>query len=145
VVDEHVWRAPATGLRPFVSWYTGYRQAGVAPRRHRGLPSGWLTFIVTLDDPLFIDAHPDPRQPAAAYDTLLGGLHTSPALVAAAIRPASFRSWYTFILLPPIGAALARWSWWRPMIELPGGSRRAGDYQAALVGDDYQLGAVAGV
>ena len=81
MVDEHVWRVPATGLRPFVSWYTGYRQAGVAPGRHRGLPSGCLTLIVTLDDPLFIEAHPDPRQAAAAYDTLLGGLHTSPALV----------------------------------------------------------------
>ena len=81
MVDEHVWRVPATGLRPFVSWYTGYRQAGVAPRRHRGLPSGCLTLIVTLDDPLFIEAHPDPRQAAAAYDMLLGGLHTSPALV----------------------------------------------------------------
>src|SRR5215475_1032604 len=27
------------------------------------------------------DVHPDPRQPAAAYDTMLGGLHTSPALI----------------------------------------------------------------
>jgi AraC-like DNA-binding protein len=54
----------------------------VAPARHRGLPSPELTFIVTLDDPLAIDAHPDPGQPAESYDTLLGGLHTSPALVS---------------------------------------------------------------
>jgi AraC-like DNA-binding protein len=81
VIDEHAGRAAAPSLRPLVSWYAGYRQAGVAPRRHRGLPSPLLTFILTLDEPLVIAAHPDPRQPAATYDTLLGGLHTMPALV----------------------------------------------------------------
>ena len=74
-------RLPAPALRPFVAWYTGYRQAGIAPARHRGLPSPVLTMIVTLDDPLVIAAHPDPRQPASQHDVLLGGLHTSPALV----------------------------------------------------------------
>jgi len=82
VIDEHAWHAPPAGLRPFVSGYAGYRQEGVPPARHRGLPSPELTFIVTLDDPLAIDAHPDPGQPAESYDTLLGGLHTSPALVS---------------------------------------------------------------
>jgi AraC-like DNA-binding protein len=81
VIDEHAGRAPAPSLRPLVSSYAGYRQAGVAPRRHRGLPSPSLTFILTLDEPLVIAAHPDPRQPAGTYDTLLGGLHTTPALV----------------------------------------------------------------
>jgi len=81
VIDEYERRVPGAELRPFVAWAVGYRQAGVGPRRHRGLPSSWLTFIVTLDDPLVIEAHVDPRQPPAAYDTLLGGLHTSPALV----------------------------------------------------------------
>jgi hypothetical protein len=78
---ESVWRAPARPLRPFVSWYTGYRQAGLPPGRHRGLPSPVLTFIVTLDDPVVIASHPDPRQDPGSYDTLLGGLHTSPALI----------------------------------------------------------------
>ena len=82
MIDEHAWHDPPARLRPFVSGYTGYRQEGVAPLRHRGLPSPELTFIVTLDDPLAIDAHPDPGQPAGSYDTLLGGLHTSPALVS---------------------------------------------------------------
>jgi len=81
VIDEHERRGPGAELRPFVAWATGYRQAGVGPQRHRGLPSPWLTFIVTLDDPLVIETHVDPRQPGAAYDTLLGGLHTSPALI----------------------------------------------------------------
>jgi AraC-like DNA-binding protein len=82
VIDEHARHDPPARLRPFVSGYAGYRQEGVAPARHRGLPSPELTFIVTLDDPLAIDAHPDPGQPAGSYDTLLGGLHTSPALVS---------------------------------------------------------------
>jgi AraC-like DNA-binding protein len=81
VIDEHAWHAPPARLRPFVSGYAGYRQEGVPPGRHRGLPSPELTFIVTLDDPLAIDAHPDPAQPGDSYDTLLGGLHTSPAIV----------------------------------------------------------------
>jgi AraC-like DNA-binding protein len=81
VIDEHAGRAAALPLRPLVSWYAGFRQAGAAPRRHRGLPSPLLTLIITLDDPLVIAAHPDPRQPAQTYDMLLGGLHTTPALV----------------------------------------------------------------
>ena len=82
MIDEHARHDPPARLRPFVSGYAGYRQEGVPPARHRGLPSPELTFIVTLDDPLAIDAHPDPGQPADSYDTLLGGLHTSPALVS---------------------------------------------------------------
>ena len=62
MIDEHERRVPGAELRPFVAWAVGYRQAGVGPQRHRGLPSPWLTFIVTLDDPLVIEAHVDPRQ-----------------------------------------------------------------------------------
>jgi AraC-like DNA-binding protein len=82
VVEEHALYDPPARLRPFVSGYIGYRLAGAEPGRHRGLPSPELTFIVTLDDPLAIDAHPDPGQPAGTYDTLLGGLQTAPALVS---------------------------------------------------------------
>jgi hypothetical protein len=47
--------------------------------------------IITLDDPLTIAKHPDSRQPAGQYGTLLGGLHTSPALITHEGRQAS--SW----------------------------------------------------
>lgn len=81
MIDEHaVWR-PGDRLRPYVAWCVGYRQAGVEPTAHRGLPSPWLTMIVTLDEPLVITRHPDPSQPASTHDFLLGGLHTAPALV----------------------------------------------------------------
>jgi AraC-like DNA-binding protein len=72
---------PPPALRPFVVWYSGFRQTGLPPGRHRGLPSPYLTLIVTLDDPLTVAAHPDPRQPASRHEVLVGGLHTAPAVV----------------------------------------------------------------
>jgi AraC-like DNA-binding protein len=81
VIDEFASWRPSPRLRPYVTWCVGFRQAGTAPSVHRGLPSPWLTMIVTLDEPLFIARHPDPRQPASKHDVLLGGLHTSPALI----------------------------------------------------------------
>ncbi len=80
-VDEHCRRRPAEPLRRYIACYTGYRQRGVPPALHRGLPSPFLTLIFTLDEPLVLLAHPDPRQPPGAFGTLLGGLHSSPALV----------------------------------------------------------------
>jgi AraC-like DNA-binding protein len=80
-VDEAVLGQPAPPLRPFVEFYSGYRQAGVEAAVHRGLPSPYLTVIFTLYEPLVVTQHPDPRQPAEAYLSLAGGLHTSPALI----------------------------------------------------------------
>ncbi len=80
-VNEAVMGQPAEPLRPFIAHYNGYRQAGIGPAEHRGLPSPYLTLIFTLDEPLIIAEHPDPRQPADDYVTLVGGLHTTPALV----------------------------------------------------------------
>jgi AraC-like DNA-binding protein len=81
MVSESARYRPPAALRPLVAWYHGYRQAGQQPARHRGLPSPWLTLIITLDEPLTIAEHPDPHQPASAHQVLVGGLHTSPALV----------------------------------------------------------------
>ena len=64
-----------------MAYYTGYRQRGVPPARHRGLPSPFLTLIFTLDEPLVMLAHPDPRQPPGDFGALLGGLHSAPALI----------------------------------------------------------------
>jgi AraC-like DNA-binding protein len=80
-LDEHVRRLPAERLRPYVAWYTGYRQRGVPPAVHRGLPSPFLTLIFTLDEPLTIMAHPDAAQPPGEFGALLGGLHSAPALI----------------------------------------------------------------
>lgn len=81
-VREHRQHAPGLALRSHLGWSSGYRDSGVAPALHRGLPSPWVTFIVTLDEPLVMAAHPDPAQTPGTFDVLVGGLHTSPALVS---------------------------------------------------------------
>ena len=81
VLDEYVRARPSAALRPYAGLLSGYRQRGMAPGRHRGLPSPYLTLIFTMDEPLVVAAHPDPRQPAASYDALVGGLHLTPALI----------------------------------------------------------------
>ncbi|MEV4707443.1 helix-turn-helix domain-containing protein [Actinoplanes sp. NPDC049316] len=81
MVDEYVRARPSAPLRPHVGWYSGYRQAGVAAGTHRGLPSPYLTLIFTIDDPLVVAGHPDPRQSPGRYDALAGGLHVRPAMI----------------------------------------------------------------
>jgi AraC-like DNA-binding protein len=80
-VSEHVRYVPSPALRPYLGLIAGYRDAGGPPAVHRGLPSPWMTVIFTLDEPLVIAAHPDPRQAPGTFDVLVGGLHTSAALI----------------------------------------------------------------
>jgi len=126
VIDEYAGRRPRAALLPHVAWCTGYRQAGVGPAVHRGLPSPWLTMIVTLDDPLVIARHPDPRQPASVHDFLLGGLHTAPALVTHDGRQSGIQ-----LALTPLGA--------RVLLGLPAAELASIDVEAADV-----LGRLAG-
>jgi len=125
-IDESVWGVPAPALRPFIARYVGFRQAGVAPARHRGLPSPYLTVIFTLDDPLTLAAHPDPRQPAGSYDTLVGGLHTAPALITHEGRQSGIQ-----LLMSPLGA--------RALLGLPAGELAEIDVEGPAV-----LGPLAG-
>ena len=117
VVDESVRSLPAPALRPFIAHYSGYRQAGVEPGRHRGLPSPYLTLIFTLDEPLTVAAHPDPGQPPGEYGTLIGGLHTSPALITHQGRQSGIQ-----LALSPLGA--------RPLLGLPAGELANADLPA---------------
>jgi AraC-like DNA-binding protein len=119
-IEESVWGVPAPALRPFIAGYAAYRQAGVAPARHRGLPSPYLTVIFTLDDPLTVAEHPDPRQPGGTYRTLVGGLHTSPALVTHPGRQSGIQ-----LAMRPRGA--------RALIGLPAGELASIDLEGADV------------
>jgi AraC-like DNA-binding protein len=119
-VDEHVLRVPARRLRPFVTWYAGYRMAGLAPGTHRGLPSPALTLIITLDDPVVLAAHPDPRLPPGSYDTLLGGLHAAPALITHDGRQSGIQ-----LALTPLGA--------RALLGMPAGELANWDGDATAV------------
>ena len=119
LASESAQGRPTAALRPFVAWYSGYRQAG-PPAVHRGLPSPYLTMIFTLDDPLVLARHPDPRQPPGTYDTLVGGLHTSPALIAHDGRQSGIQ-----LMLSPLGA--------RALLNLPAGELTAIDVDGAEV------------
>nr|WP_221203805.1 helix-turn-helix domain-containing protein [Modestobacter versicolor] len=86
-------------MRRYVATAVGYRQEGLAPGVHRGLPSPHLTFVVTLDEPLVVAAHPDPQQAPGRYDGLVGGLHTRPALIVHPGRQVGLQ-----LALTPLGA-----------------------------------------
>jgi AraC-like DNA-binding protein len=98
-VSESVRAAPAAPLRGLLSWYSGYRQEGLPPARHRGLPSPYLTVIITLDDPLTVARHPDPADAPGDYLTLAGGLHTTPAVITHPGRQSGIQ-----LALSPLGA-----------------------------------------
>lgn len=51
---------------------------------HRGLPSGHLTLNISLGEPIRIVGMPRGDQAPGEYRALLGGLHTSPVLIARA-------------------------------------------------------------
>jgi AraC-like DNA-binding protein len=80
VIDESARGRPSLALGGLITEYSGFRQRGVEPALHRGLPSPFMTFIVTLYEPLRIVEQVDGR-PGAAYDVFVGGLHSRPALV----------------------------------------------------------------
>ena len=125
VIDEHAAHMPAAPLRGLVESYAAFRQAGVAPMRHRGLPSPSMTLIFTLDDPLVLAAHPDPTQPPGVYQTLVGGLHTAPALITHDGRQSGIQ-----LGLSPLGA--------RTLLGVP-----AGELAGSTVSGDDVLGPLA--
>jgi AraC-like DNA-binding protein len=118
MLDEHVQGRPAPRLRSYVPFYSGYRQDGVAPAVHRGLPSPYLTLIFTLDDPLVVARHPDPRQTAGRYDSLAGGLHLTPALITHDGRQSGVQ-----VTVSPLGC--------RALFGLPAAELRDQDVDAA--------------
>lgn len=99
MTSEFVVHRPGWPLRGLVADAVGYRQDGLEPGLHRGLPSPALTLILTLDDPLEIAAHADPAQAPGRYEAMVGGLHTSPALIAHPGRQSGLQ-----LSLTPLGA-----------------------------------------
>ncbi|HEY1640516.1 MAG TPA: helix-turn-helix domain-containing protein [Streptosporangiaceae bacterium] len=125
-VSEHETALPAAGLRSLIGRYSGYRDAGQRPGRHRGLPSPYLTVIFTLDEPLEVAVHPDPAQAGGAFATLAGGLHTVPALITHDGSQSGVQ-----VALSPLGA--------RAILGLPAGELASLDVEGSEV-----LGPLAG-
>jgi AraC-like DNA-binding protein len=117
---ESVRVRPAPPLRRYVAWYSGYRQDDGVPGTHRGLPGPYLTMIVTLDDPLELAVHPDARRAPSTYRTLVGGLHTTPALITHPGRQSGIQ-----VALRPLGA--------RALLGLPAGELAGIDLDAGEI------------
>jgi hypothetical protein len=81
-ISEGARRLPTGRLSDLIARYDGYLQAGAPPGRHLGLPSPYMTMIVTLREPLHVAEHVDRRRPAASYESLIGGLHSTPVTIA---------------------------------------------------------------
>lgn len=79
---EVVAAAPSAPLASVVRRYVGYRQTGIPPGMHRGLPTRDLTFIVSLETPVRTAAPPDPAQAPVSLQAFVCGLHTRAALIA---------------------------------------------------------------
>ncbi|MEI8409572.1 MULTISPECIES: helix-turn-helix domain-containing protein [unclassified Kribbella] len=91
-------------LRPYVAEVTGYAYRGRPPELHRGLPSQYLTLVITLDEPLGIAF---PGSPVTTFGTVVGGLHSTAVHIGQspnrsgiqlALRPAAARA---LLGLPP--------------------------------------------
>ncbi len=76
-------RRPHPALRPLVSRYAGYRQHGVTLPVHRGLPSEYVTFIVSLEEPVRVIGMPGGSGAGVGnWQAFAAGLHAGPALIA---------------------------------------------------------------
>jgi len=101
---EYHSRRVHPALRPYVADLTGYAYPGAPPALHRGLPSQYLTLVITLDEPLGLAW---PGSPVNTFETVVGGLHSTAVHISQspnrsgiqlALRPAAARS---LLGLPP--------------------------------------------
>jgi AraC-like DNA-binding protein len=79
---DHQVVIPPPALSALIRRYIGYRYSGLQPGTHLGLPSPDLTVVLSLGPRTRLASMPDPRQRPAAFDALVGGLHTRPAVLA---------------------------------------------------------------
>ena len=116
-VSEAVAARPGGVLGQYVREHHGYRQQGMAPAQHLGMPSPYLTMIFTLDEPLVIARHVDPAQTPGTYTAMVGGMHSSPALVVHDGAQSGIQ-----LQLSPLTT--------RPLVGMPAGELRSLDVQA---------------
>ncbi len=115
-----VSRIPGEALRGRVERFYGYRQETGAPRTHRGVPSPWLTVVVSFEEPVRVVEGAGVRE----LGVVLGGLHTEPVLLAHGGRQAGIQ-----IGLSPLGA--------RSLLGMPAGELTG----EVLAGEEVLAGA----
>lgn len=76
-INEFVVRRPPPALGGLVAEYVGYRLMGFDAGVHVGLPSPWLTVIITLDRPLSVRWD----EGSGCLRALVGGLHDHPVRI----------------------------------------------------------------
>jgi AraC-like DNA-binding protein len=81
LIMERAEVTPPARLRPLVAHYSGYRYAGLPPGTHHGLPSPYLTVVISLGKPTRTAVTPGRGQPPSDFAALAGGLHTRAALI----------------------------------------------------------------
>lgn len=67
-------------LRPYLGDSIGYAYLGEPAELHRGLPSQYLTIVISLDEPLGVAW---PGAPVDKFHTLVGGLHSTAVRIGA--------------------------------------------------------------
>jgi AraC-like DNA-binding protein len=77
--SEHHEHRPSPAVARWVERAVGYRLDGFAPGVHVGMPSGAVTLVVSLEEPLRAAraGHPDP----GSFGSVLAGLTTAPTSV----------------------------------------------------------------
>jgi AraC-like DNA-binding protein len=80
VAEQRVGR-PHALVREYVDGYSGYAMRGFPPGRHMGLPSRHLTLVVQFDKPITLAVLPDGSSQPQRFDALIGGFHTTPAVI----------------------------------------------------------------
>ena len=95
---EHHEHTLSERLAPWVESAVGYRLAGFPSGVHVGMPSGSVTLVIPLDEPLTVA---EPGRPTESYGSVLAGLSAAPSLihhdgnqhgVQLALRPAGVRA-----------------------------------------------------
>jgi AraC-like DNA-binding protein len=79
-VMEHADVTPPARLAPLVAHYSGYRYEGLPPGVHHGLPSPYLTIVISLGKPTRATQPGRPGDPED-FAALAGGLHSRAVLI----------------------------------------------------------------
>ncbi len=72
---------PSPRLQPYIRSYSGYRLSGFAPGTHIGMPSPYLTVIITIGEPIEIGEASHPEQQSGRWSSLASGISATPCTI----------------------------------------------------------------